>query len=63
MALTVWVALLGNAEAIFASKYPALISVSVAFVGIWFFDMVNFVGHLSLQMPVNKYLLAIVRYA
>jgi len=38
---TVWVALLGNAEAIFASKYPALISVSVAFVGIWFFSITD----------------------
>ncbi|KHD10621.1 acetate permease [Candidatus Thiomargarita nelsonii] len=38
---TVWVALLGNAEPIFASKYPALISVTVAFVGIWFFSITD----------------------
>jgi cation/acetate symporter len=38
---TVWVAILGNAEPIFTSKYPALISVSVAFVGIWFFSITD----------------------
>ena len=31
---TVWVDILGNSEAIFPSKYPALISVSVAFISI-----------------------------
>lgn len=31
---TVWVDILGNAQAIFPSKYPALISVTVAFVSI-----------------------------
>jgi cation/acetate symporter len=31
---TVWVDILGNSEAIFPSKYPALISVTVAFVSI-----------------------------
>jgi cation/acetate symporter len=35
----VWVAILGNEEAIFDSKYPALISVTVAFVGIWLFSI------------------------
>lgn len=38
---TVWVALLGYSEAIFNSKYPALISVTVAFVGIWFFSIID----------------------
>jgi len=38
---TVWVAILGNAEPIFGSKYPALISVTVAFVGIWFFSIID----------------------
>ncbi len=38
---TVWVAILGNAEPIFASKYPALISVTVAFIGIWFFSIID----------------------
>jgi cation/acetate symporter len=38
---TVWVAILGNPEPIFSSKYPALISVTVAFVGIWFFSIID----------------------
>lgn len=38
---TVWVAILGNEEAIFGSKYPALISVTTAFVGIWFFSIID----------------------
>ncbi len=38
---TVWVAILGNEEPIFASKYPALISVTTAFVGIWFFSIID----------------------
>jgi cation/acetate symporter len=33
----VWVQILGNAEAIFPYKYPALFSVTAAFVSIWFF--------------------------
>lgn len=32
----VWVDILGNAEAVFPYKYPALFSMTVAFVGIWF---------------------------
>ena len=35
----VWVDILGNAEAIFPYKYPALFSVTVAFIGIWFFSI------------------------
>jgi cation/acetate symporter len=38
---TVWVAILGYEEAIFPSKYPAMISVTVAFVGIWFFSIID----------------------
>ncbi len=34
----VWVDILGNAEAVFPYKYPALFSMTVAFVGIWFFS-------------------------
>ena len=37
----VWVQILGNAEAIFPYKYPALFSVVVAFVGIWFFSVTD----------------------
>jgi cation/acetate symporter len=38
---TVWVDALGNAEAIFPYKYPALFSVSIAFAGIWFFSVTD----------------------
>ena len=34
----VWVQILGNAEAIFPYKHPALFSVTIAFVGIWLFS-------------------------
>ena len=34
----VWVQILGNAEAIFPYKHPALFSVTIAFIGIWFFS-------------------------
>ncbi|WP_353571614.1 cation acetate symporter [Candidatus Albibeggiatoa sp. nov. BB20] len=37
----VWVAILGNEEALFPYKYPALFSVSVAFIGIWFFSIID----------------------
>jgi len=37
----VWVDVFNNAEAIFPSKYPALISVTVAFVAIWFFSITD----------------------
>jgi len=37
----VWVQILGNAEAVFPYKYPALFSVTVAFVGIWFFSVTD----------------------
>ncbi len=38
---TVWVDVMGNAEAIFPYKYPALFSVSTAFIGIWFFSITD----------------------
>ena len=38
---TVWVSVLGNAEAIFPYKHPALFSVTAAFVGIWFFSITD----------------------
>ena len=37
----VWVQILGNAEAIFPYKYPALFSVTAAFAGIWFFSVTD----------------------
>ncbi|QFR48921.1 cation acetate symporter [Sulfurimonas lithotrophica] len=37
----VWVQILGNAEAIFPYKYPALFSVTVSFVAIWFFSITD----------------------
>lgn len=38
---TVWVQVLGNAEAIFPYEYPALFSMAVAFFGIWFFSVTD----------------------
>ncbi len=38
---TVWVDVMGHAEAIFPYKYPALFSVSAAFIGIWFFSITD----------------------
>ncbi len=38
---TVWVSVLGNAKAIFPYEYPALFSITVAFVGIWFFSITD----------------------
>ncbi len=37
----VWVSVLGNAEAIFPYKHPAIVSVTVAFVGIYFFSITD----------------------
>jgi len=37
----VWVQILGNAEAIFPYKYPALFSVTVSFIAIWFFSITD----------------------
>jgi len=37
----VWVQILGNAEAIFPYKYPALFSVTVSFLSIWFFSITD----------------------
>jgi cation/acetate symporter len=38
---TIWVSVLGNAQAIFPYEYPALFSIIVAFVGIWFFSITD----------------------
>ncbi len=37
----VWVQVMGNESAIFPYKYPALFSVTTAFVGIWFFSITD----------------------
>ncbi|BCG63585.1 MAG: cation/acetate symporter [Methyloprofundus sp.] len=37
----VWVDILGNTEALFPYKYPALFSVSIAFICIWFFSITD----------------------
>lgn len=37
----VWVQIFGNTEAIFPYKYPALFSVTVSFIGIWFFSVTD----------------------
>ncbi len=37
----VWVDILGNAQAIFPYKYPALFSVTAAFIGIYFFSVTD----------------------
>ena len=37
----VWVQILGNEEAVFPYKYPALFSVFVAFAGIWYFSVTD----------------------
>jgi cation/acetate symporter len=38
---TVWVSVLGNAQAIFPYEYPALFSIIAAFIGIWFFSITD----------------------
>ncbi|MBU3058136.1 cation acetate symporter [Pseudomonas indica] len=38
---TVWVQVLGNAQAIFPYEYPALFSMIVAFAGVWFFSVTD----------------------
>ena len=38
---TVWVQVLGNEQAIFPYEYPALFSMSVAFIGIWLFSITD----------------------
>ncbi len=35
---TIWVQILGHEKAIFPYEYPALFSITVAFLGIWFFS-------------------------
>jgi cation/acetate symporter len=38
---TVWVQVLGHAQAIFPYEYPALFSMAIAFSGIWFFSITD----------------------
>jgi cation/acetate symporter len=38
---TVWVDAFGNTEAIFPYKYPAIFSISIAFIGIWIFSLLD----------------------
>lgn len=38
---TIWVDILGNAEAIFPYKHPALFSMTAAFVGIYIFSVMD----------------------
>ncbi|WP_404838356.1 cation acetate symporter [Aeromonas media] len=38
---TVWVKVLGHAQAIFPYEYPALFSMALAFAGIWFFSITD----------------------
>ena len=38
---TVWVQVLGNAQAIFPYEYPALFSMAIAFAGIWLFSITD----------------------
>ena len=38
---TIWVSVLGHAKAIFPYEYPALFSIAVAFIGIWFFSITD----------------------
>jgi cation/acetate symporter len=35
---TIWVQILGHEKAVFPYEYPALFSIAVAFIGIWFFS-------------------------
>ena len=37
----VWVDILNNAKAIFPYKYPALFSMTITFLGIWFFSITD----------------------
>ena len=38
---TVWVDVLGNAQAIFPYKYPALFAMAASFAGLWFFSVTD----------------------
>ena len=38
---TVWVDVFGNKEAIFPYAYPALFSMTIAFLGIWIFSLLD----------------------
>ena len=38
---TIWVQILGHAKPIYPYEYPALFSMIIAFVGIWFFSITD----------------------
>ena len=38
---TIWVEILGNGNALFPYKYPALVSVPAAFIGMWLFSILD----------------------
>ena len=38
---TIWVKILGHASPIYPYEYPALFSMLVAFIGIWFFSITD----------------------
>jgi cation/acetate symporter len=38
---TIWVQILGNATPVYPYEYPALFSIAVAFIGIWFFSITD----------------------
>ncbi|EJM88694.1 MULTISPECIES: cation acetate symporter [unclassified Pseudomonas] len=38
---TIWVQILGHEKAVFPYEYPALFSMAIAFVGIWFFSITD----------------------
>ena len=38
---TIWVQVLGHEQAIFPYEYPALFSMSMAFIGIWLFSITD----------------------
>lgn len=38
---TIWVTILGHAKPIYPYEYPALFSIAVAFIGIWFFSITD----------------------
>ena len=38
---TIWVTILGHEKAIYPYEYPALFSMLVAFIGIWFFSITD----------------------
>ncbi|MEA3374229.1 MAG: cation acetate symporter [Campylobacterota bacterium] len=50
----VWVQILGFADPLFPYKYPALFSVTVAFIGIWFFSVTDKSGRAEEEYEAFK---------